>query len=478
MENLQEEKLFINGKWVKGGEVLSVTNKYDGTIIGKVYSSTLENIDKAITAAYSNVNIMARIPAHKRSEILLKTANLITEQKESLAKTIAKESGKALKYSRLEVDRAASTFITAAEEAKRIHGETIPFDAISQGEGYFGFWMRRPVGVVLAITPFNFPLNLVAHKVAPAIAAGNTIILKPATSTPLSSIALCRILQEAGLPNGAINLVFGKGSKIGDSLIIDPRISKITFTGSASVGQNIIAKAGIKKVTMELGNNSPVIICPDADLEFAANRCAIGAFYNSGQVCVSVQRIYAHRYIYEQFTTKIVEATEKLKVGNPLDETTDIGPMIDLNEVKRITEWVEEARSDGAIVQTGGKNEGALFWPTILTETKPSMKIISEEAFAPVVSIVPYDNFEDAVNMADSTNYGLQAAIFTRDINRILYGMKMLNFGGIIVNDTPSFRADHMPYGGNRQSGIGREGIKFAIEEMTNMQTIAIRTEQ
>lgn len=418
---------------------------------------------------------MADMPAYRRSEILAQTAALITERKRDLAETIAIEAGKALKFALIEVDRAISTFTLAAEEARRVHGETIPLDAVPAGEGYFGFWLRRPVGVIAAVSPFNFPLNLVAHKVAPAIAAGNAVVLKPASTTPITAVKLCEILESAGLPAGAINLVVGPGSTVGEWLVTDPRVDKITFTGSPPVGEHILSVAGIKKVTLELGNTSPVIIAPDADLDLVAKKCAVGAYYNSGQVCISVQRIYSEKGISDPFTEKFVLASEAMVVGDPLDERVDVGPMIDPGEVDRIEGWVEEAVDGGAQVLTGGKRDEAIYWPTVLTNVEPEMKVVDQEAFAPVASVIPYDDFEGALELADASDYGLQAAVFTRDIQRVFKAIKRLNFGGVMINETPAYRADHMPYGGNRQSGLGREGVRFAVEEMTNIQMVAIK---
>lgn len=469
-------QLFINGKWVgNSSERMSVYNKYDDSLIGTLPVATRDQVDEAIAAAERAAPVLADLPAHKRAEILNRAAALMQERREDIAKTIAAEAGKALKYARIEVDRAIGTFTIAAEEAKRIHGETVPLDAVPSGEGYFGFYVRRPVGVVVAITPFNFPLNLVAHKVAPAIAAGNSLVLKPAATTPLTSVKLCEILQAAGLPDGGINLINGSGSTVGEWLVVDPRVAKITFTGSVPVGKHILSVAGIKKVTLELGNTSPVVIAPDADLDFVAKRAAVGAFYNSGQVCISVQRIYSDKKVYEPFTDKFVKATEAMVVGDPLDERVDVGPMIARKEAERIESWVNEARSEGAQVRTGGKREGTVYYPTVLTDVQPEMKVVAEETFAPVASVIQSDDFEAALAQADKTEFGLQAAVFTRDINRVFQAVKRLNFGGVIINDTPNFRADQMPYGGTRQSGLGREGVKYAIEEMTNIQMVAIR---
>ena len=470
-----ENKLFIGGRWVDGGLPFEVKNKYNGEVIGMVVTARQEDVANAVLAAEKAAPVLAEMPAHRRAEILLRTAQRLQERKEEIARTIAAEAGKALKFARLEVERAVSTFALAAEEAKRIHGETFALDAVPAGEGYFGFWVRRPLGVVAAITPFNFPLNLVAHKVAPAIAAGNTLVLKPANTTPLTAVLLCQILQEAGIPEGGINLVNGSGSTVGDWLVTDSRVAKITFTGSPAVGRQILSRAGIKKVTLELGNTAPVIVAPDADLEFVAQRCAVGAYYNSGQVCISVQRIYGDRQIYEALTKQFVKASQALLVGDPLDEKVDVGPMIDIREAERIESWVKEAEAGGAAILTGGRRQGPIYWPTVLTNVQPEMKVVADEAFAPVASVISYDDFDEALRLADKTPYGLQAAVFTRDINRVLTAIQRLNFGGVIINDTPNFRADHMPYGGNRQSGLGREGVRFAIEDMTNIQMVAIR---
>ncbi len=467
-------KLFIDGKWVAGGDTTPVYNKYDDSLIGTLPIADSNLLDQAIAAAERAALIMADLPAYKRAEILLRTAQLLTERKEDIARTLAAEAGKALKFARIEVDRAVSTFTIAGEEAKRLHGETIPLDAVPSGAGYFGFYVRRPVGVVAAITPFNFPLNLVAHKVAPALAAGNSLILKPAATTPLTAVKLCECLEAAGLPPGAINLINGSGSKVGDALVRDPRIQKITFTGSVPVGEHILSVAGIKKVTLELGNTAPIIVAPDANLEVVAKKAAVGAFYNSGQVCISTQRIYGDNKIYEPLTEKFVAATNAMVVGDPLDERVDVGPMIAKSEVKRVSEWVNEAASGGARILTGGKQEGNVYYPTVIVDAKPEMKVVAEEVFGPVASVIRADSFEDALAQADKTSFGLQASVFTQDIDRVFQAIKHLNFGGVIINDVPSFRADHMPYGGNRNSGLGREGVKFAMEEMTNIQMVAI----
>ncbi len=476
MQGAREERLFIGGQWVEGGPRLEVRNKYSGEVVGTIPEARREEVEAAVEAARRAAEVMAELPAHRRGEILRRAAELIRERREEFARTIAAEAGKALKFARIEVDRGISTFTVASEEAKRIHGETVPMDAVPAGEGYFGFWVRRPVGVVAAITPFNFPLNLVAHKVAPALAAGNSVVLKPASSTPLTAVLLCQVLQEAGLPPGAVNLVVGPGSTVGEWLVTDPRVAKVSFTGSPPVGRRITEIAGIKKVTLELGNTSPVVVAPDVDLEFVARRCAVGAYYNSGQVCISVQRIYAAEGAYEPFVERFVRASEEMVVGDPLDERVDVGPMIDEREARRIEAWVEEALAGGARALTGHRRQGAVYWPTVLVDVKPDMKVVAQEAFAPVASVIRADDFEQALEQANATEYGLQAAVFTRDVDRLFRAVRKLNFGGVIVNDTPAYRADHMPYGGVRGSGIGREGVRYAIEEMTNIQMVVIRT--
>jgi len=471
-----EHKLFIDGQWVGEGPLLEVINKYTGEVFAALPQARREDVDAAIAAAWRAAPLMAEMPAHRRYEILSRAAELIRERREEFARTIATEAGKALKYARIEVDRGIGTFTFAAEEAKRMHGETVPLDAIPSGEGYFGYYVRRPVGVIVGISPFNFPLNLVAHKVAPALAAGNTMVLKPASWTPVTAVLLCQVLQEAGLPPGAINLIVGPGGTVGEWLVTDPRVAKVTLTGSVPVGRQILSMAGIKKVTLELGNTGPVIIAPDADLEYAAKRCAIGAYYNSGQVCISVQRIYSQRPVYEAFTDRFVQASRGMVVGDPLDERVDVGPMIDEKEAKRIESWVAEAQGGGAQVLTGGSRQGAVYPPTVLTDVAPTMKVVADEAFAPIASVIACDDFEESLRQADDTVYGLQVSVFTRDLQRVFQAVRRLNFGGVIVNDSPAFRTDHMPYGGNRQSGLGREGVRFAMEDMTNIQMVAIRT--
>ena len=468
-------RLYIDGKWVDGKETLAVIDKYTGETIGQVPVASKEMTDRAIGAAHAAFPSYSRLPAHKRFRILEKAAQLLDRHKEEIATIICREAGKAWKYSLGEVLRAAETFQFSAEEAKRIHGETIPMDASTAGEGRIGYYLRCPVGVVAAITPFNFPLNLVAHKVGPALAVGNAMVLKPASTTPLTAVRLAEILEEAGLPPGVFNLVVGSGGTVGEWVTVDPRVGKISFTGSPPVGERIIRKAGLKKVTMELGNNSGTIVEPDADLNAAIPRCVVSAFANSGQVCISLQRLYVHKTIGHRFTERFVEETRKLKVSNPVEKDCDVGPMIDLAEAERAEAWVREAVAAGAKVLVGGKREGRMMQPTVLVNVRAEMKVMCQEAFAPLVSIYEYGKFEDAVAMVEDSPYGLQAGIYTNDLKKAMYAVDRINVGGVMINDTSIFRVDHMPYGGNKLSGLGREGVRFACEEMTSIKMVMIK---
>jgi acyl-CoA reductase-like NAD-dependent aldehyde dehydrogenase len=397
--------LYVDGEWVGTGDGLEVRNKYSGKLVGTVPLCDQGLLDRALDGARRAARPLAEMPAHRRSEILRRAAALLAERAEELARTIAAEAGKALKYARAEVERAVSVFALAAEEARRIGGEVVPLDAVPSGEGFFGFWQRRPVGPVAAITPFNFPLNLVAHKVAPALAAGCPVVVKPASATPLSALMLAEILAEAGVPPGALHVVVGSGRTLGEALAGDPRIAKVSFTGSREVGRRLTQVAGIKKITLELGNNSPVVLSQDADLDLAARRCALGAYYNSGQVCISVQRIYTPRPLHLAFAELFVGATRALVVGDPLDERVDVGPMIDVGEAERLEGWVEEARSGGATLAEGGRREGAVFWPTVLLDATPAMKVVNQEVFGPVASLMAVDSFEEALEQARSEEH-------------------------------------------------------------------------
>jgi acyl-CoA reductase-like NAD-dependent aldehyde dehydrogenase len=453
-------------------ETISVIDKYSGEEIGTVPNASKADVARAIETAARAFPAYADLPSHRRGKILARASDLLAKHQEDIATTICREAGKAWKFSMLEVARAIETFQFAAEEAKRIHGETIPMDASAGGENRMGFYFRTPVGVVGAISPFNFPLNLVGHKVAPALAAGNTVVLKPATTTPLTAVRLGEILAEAGLPDGVFNLVFGDGATVGDWLVTDPRVAKITFTGSPPVGERIMSRAGLKKVTLELGNNSGTIIEEDADIDRAVPRCVVSSFANSGQICISLQRLYLHEAIADEFTEKFLAATARLKIGNPLDKDCDVGPMITESEAERAEQWMKEAVAQGARVLIGGKREGRMLWPTVMTDVKADMKVMCQETFAPQVSLVRYRSFDEALEMLADSPFGLQAGIYTRDINKAFKAIKRVDVGGMMVNDTSIFRVDQMPYGGNKMSGIGREGVRFAIDEMTNIRMV------
>lgn len=470
--------MLIGGKWVgDNNRGIDVVNPFDGTIIGVVPESTADDVESAIRAAAEGFKAVSSFPAYKRSEILAKTADLILRDKEEIASIIAQEAGKSWKFAIAEAERSAETFRFAALEAKNEHGELVPMDASPVSAGRFGFYVRVPIGIIGAISPFNFPLNLVAHKVAPAIAAGNSVLLKPATKTPLSSIKLAELLLEAGLPADGINVVIGSGKTVGNKIVEDERLAMVTFTGSPPVGRDIKSRAGLKRVTLELGSNSPTIIEEDGDVDAAVSRCVVGSFANSGQVCISVQRIFVHKARYEEFLQKFVAATKALKVGDPMDPSCDIGPMISNVELERAVSWIEEAKKAGAHVETGGEVVGKCLTPTILTGVTPDMKIVCSEVFAPIVSVIPYDTFEQALDLADDSVYGLQAGVYTSDINKAFRAVRRLDVGGVIINDVPTFRVDHMPYGGNKESGLGREGIRYAMEEMTNIKMVCFNTQ-
>lgn len=466
-------RVLIGGEWVGNDrQGIEVVNPYDESLIGVVPEASAHDVDNAVVAALQQgFPAISGMPAYERSEILARTAEFILRDKEEIAGIIAREAGKSWKYAITEAERSAETFMFASLEAKAGHGEIVPMDASPVSAGRFGFYIRVPIGVIGAITPFNFPLNLVAHKVAPAIAAGNSLVLKPASKTPLSAIKLAELLTEAGLPAGVLNLVVGSGATVGMRLVEDERLAMITFTGSPPVGREIKSRCGLKRVTLELGSNSPTIF-EDGDIDVAVARCVVGSFANSGQVCISVQRIYVHRHCYGEFIGKFVEATRKLKVGDPLDKSCDIGPMISRQEQQRALSWLDEAKALGARVEVGGEMIGNCLRPTILTGVTREMKVICSEVFAPIVSVLPYDSFEEALAMADDSHYGLQAGIYTRDINKAFMAIRRLDVGGVIINDIPTFRVDHMPYGGNKDSGLGREGVRYAMEEMTNIKMV------
>ena len=458
------------------GESMEVRNPYNGDLVAEMTLADEKLMEEAIENSLQVFEeTMKKMPAHERSDILRRASDLLEEKQEEFAEIIAREAGKPIKHSRAEIKRSIQVLRFSSELSKHMSGEVLPMDAALRGDNRMGMVKRVPMGVIGAITPFNFPLNLSLHKIAPAIAAGNTIIFKPAEKTPLSAYMLAKLFQEAGLPDGALNLVLSTGKVAGSSLVPHKDVPKITFTGSLTVGKIIRDTAGFKKVTMELGSNSPNIIFEDADIEDAAERLVNAAFGYSGQVCVSAQRIYVQERVYDEFLKKYIEATNRLNIGDPLEEETDFGPMIDENAAKRIHEWVEEARDQGATIETGGERKGTMVYPTIITDVKKNMKVVKEEAFAPIVTVMPFKTEEEAVENTNDSIYGLQAGVFTKDISRAYRVADSLEMGGVWINESSVYRQDNYPYGGVKLSGLGREGVKYAIEEMTELKFIGVR---
>lgn len=472
---MESYDLIIAGKEVSSNKKENVLDKFSGEPFAAVSTADENHIENTIAAAEKAKKTIANLPAHERSRIIAGAAKIISKKSEHITELITREAGKPYKFARAEVERCIENIEYAAEEAKRVHGETLPIDASKAGEGRVGYYERFPVGIVLAISPFNFPLNLAAHKVAPAVAAGCPVILKPSSLTPLSGIELIKAFTEAGVPAGGVHVLVGPGASVGELLIKDERISKISFTGSRPVGERITNIAGIKKITLELGSNSGVVIDNNIkNMDFIVKRCVMGAFYYQGQVCISVQRIFVHQDIYDEFIQKFIDQAKKWQIGNPLNRDTDLGPMISLQEAERVEQWQKEAVKNGAKILWGGKREGNICHPTIITGTNPGMKVMKNELFGPGVVVEKIASFEEGVELCDNSEYGLQAGIFTRDITKAVKAVKSLNVGGVIINDIPTFRVDHMPYGGNKGSGLGREGAKFALEEMTTLRMVVI----
>lgn len=447
---------------------------YDGRVVGEVVVHTAADVDHAVTVAQA-----ARtdpLPAWRRAEVLDRAARLLAERVDELARIIADEAAKPVTTARAEVERAASTCTFAAVAARTLAGEVVPLDATEVGQGKIGFTLRVPIGVVGAISPFNFPLNLVAHKVAPAIAAGCPVVLKPASQTPLSALALRRILvDECGLPPEQLQVVTGPGSTVGERLVTHPDVAMVTFTGSPDVGWGIRTRAPRKKVSLELGNNAPVIVHHDGDWRAAAAKIKVAGFSHAGQSCISTQRIYVHRSVAHEFVDALVAAVGSLVVGDPLDPATDVSALITTAERDRVAAWVDEARTAGAGVAIGGRADGTVYLPTVLTDVTPEMKVSCIEVFGPVVGMAVYDDVDDAIALANRTRYGLQAGIFTSDLGLALRAARTLDFGGVLVNEVPTWRADQMPYGGVRDSGNTREGPAWAVREMTEERLIVLQ---
>ena len=466
---LTEKRLLIGGEWVDTGEWVEVRSPYSGDVVGRVARAGAAETCQAVDAAEKAMQ--APLPAHKRAEILVRVAAALGRRQDEVARLISDEAGKPLKTARVEAQRAMSTYTFAAVEARKLAGEMVPMDAAQAGEGKLAFTLRRPIGVVGAISPFNFPLNLVAHKLAPALAAGCAVVLKPASQTPLSALLLAELEQEAGLPAGWVNVLVGKASEIGDVLVDDERVKLITFTGSGDVGWALKQRAPKKRVNLELGNATPVIVAANANVSLAATKVVQNAFSFAGQSCISVQRVYVERAVYDTFVAELLPLVEALKVGDPAEEDTDVGPVIDEGARERILDWIGSTRGE---VLTGGNLDGELIRPTVIANPAPEDKVSCEEVFGPVCTVTAVDSVEEAIDLANGTRYGLQAGIFTSSLDNALRAAQRLEFGGVTVNEAPTFRSDQMPYGGVKDSGNTREGPRYAVREMTEERLVVV----
>lgn len=476
MKTAELYPLYIGGEWVDAETHDTVRLPFDGTPVGEVPHADARVVARAVEAAAKGAKAMAALANYERADLLLKIADGIRNDAAEFVHLVCSETGKPIKEARVEVDRCLQTLIAAAHEARQLHGEVVPMDFAPSGKGRMAMTVREPIGVIGSITPFNVPLNLALHKVAPALAAGNAVIHKPSEKTPLSALHLARVMQEAGVPNGAYNVITGNGPELAAAMLSDPGIAMITFTGSMKVGADIRAKAGLKKVLLELGNNSAVIVEPDGDMNTAVKRTVQGAFSHSGQVCISVQRAFVHQSAIGEFLDGIQAETAKLRIGHPYEETTDISSLIDERAAIRVESWIKEAVDAGARLLRGGQRRYATIEPAILTGVPAGARLSCEEAFGPLIAVYPYENLEDAIASVNNTPYGLQAGIFTNDIQRAFRSARQLQMGGVLINDVPMFRVDHMPYGGIKHSGLGREGPRYAMEEMTETKIICWKT--
>ncbi|MYD94943.1 MAG: aldehyde dehydrogenase family protein, partial [Chloroflexi bacterium] len=449
-------------------------NPYDGSVVDTVPRGTAADVDRALNSAVRGAGVMAELTGFERYELLHRTADLIVANTESLATCLTREEGKIISEARIEVERAAEIIYLSAEEAKRLDGEVIPLEGGPGVKGKFGFTMRVPCGVVAAVTPFNFPLHLVCHKVGPALAGGNAVVVKPASDTPLMALRLVELLLEAGVPAEAVHCVTGSGAEIGDALVSDPRVRKISFTGSRDIGERICKQAGIKKVTMELGSNAPVIVMPDADMDKVRTVIPQTAFANAGQVCISTQRVIAPAPVYDELVETLVPAVAALSAGDPLDPATSVGPMIRESDAARVGDWIDEAVGEGAELLVGGGRSGQLFEPTLLAGVNPEMRVSCEELFGPAMGVTRVDDVDQAIELANDSIYGLSAAIFTQDIDTAMRFARSVDSGNIHINWGSQWRTDLMPYGGLKDSGMGKEGPKYAVEEMTEYKLVVI----
>jgi acyl-CoA reductase-like NAD-dependent aldehyde dehydrogenase len=465
-------KMLVAGEWIDGKQTIPVYNPFDNSVVDTVPRAAAGDVERALDFAARGAQKMKSLSGYERYLRLRRAAGLLESRAEEFARTITLEEGKVLAESRFEVSRAVATLTESAEEAKRLSGEVVPLDGAPGAGNRFGFTIRVPCGVVAAISPFNFPLNLVAHKVGPALAGGNTVIMKPATDTPLTALKLAALLLEAGIPPEGVQCLTGPGGEIGDLLCSDRRVRKISFTGSRDVGERICRVAGLKKVTMELGSNSPIIILPDADLEKAAEAIASTGFANAGQVCISAQRILPHKSIYHDLLEAAKRRVADIATGNPLDAGTKMGPMIREQDARRVEEWVREAVGAGARLVAGGERRGAIFSPTIVADVDPSLRISRDELFGPAVAFTPAESIDQAIALANDSRYGLSAAIFTQSLDSAMRFAREVESGNLHINWGPQWRADLMPYGGLKESGFGKEGPRYAIQEMTELKMV------
>ena len=465
-------KNFIAGEWIDKAQKIDVTNPFDNSVIDAVPKADGGDLEKALAFAERGAKVMAKLSSYERWKILRKAADMMAARNDELGRIISQEEGKIIAEGRGEASRAVETMMGSAEEAKRLHGETVPLDGDPTGSKKIGFTLRVPCGVVAAIAPFNFPLNLVCHKVGPALAAGNTVIVKPASDTPLSAIKLTEILLEAGLPSEGIQCLTGSGGEIGDGLVADHRVRKVTFTGSREIGERICRTAGIKKVTMELGSNSPVIVMPDADIEKVAAVLAMTGYGNAGQTCISTQRVLASKKIYDDLLEVLKPKVEALTTGNQLDERNKIGPMVKESEAVRVDQWITEAVGAGARLVAGGGRRGAIYLPAVVADVHPDMRISRDELFGPAVAVTPFETIEEAIALANDSIYGLAAGIFTDNVEWAMKFAREAEAGNLHVNWGSQWRVDLMPYGGLKDSGFGKEGPKYAVQEMSELKMV------
>lgn len=473
---MQETKLWMNGQWEAADRTYDLASPYSGEVIAKVAKASVQDVERAIEGAHEAFQSFKKMTAYDRAEILYNVVSIMRERKQELAEILAREAAKPISAGLVEIDRTIATYQFSAEATKQSTGETVPMDAAPGVTDRLGYTKRVPLGVISAITPFNFPFNLVAHKVGPAVAAGNTVVLKPATQTPLSALVMAEIFKEAGLPAGCLQIVTGSGGELGDILVTHPLVKKVTFTGSGAVGLKMKEKVGLRRITLELGSNAAVIVEPSTPIEKMVSRAVGGAFNFAGQVCISLQRIYVHQSIYQEFVEKFVAETKKLRVGDPMNSETDVSAMIHPDEVARIQSWIEDAKAKGAVVAAGAEFTERTLSPTVMKNVTADMKIVCEETFAPIVSIVPYETLDEAIALVNDTELGLNVGIYTNILTDAMRAADELEAGAVIINDIPTFRVDHMPYGGVKMSGYGKEGIKYALEEMTHLKFITMKT--